>query len=138
MDECVRQCNVSYEVAKLLKSKGFNEPCKSFIEETEDDCYISWGCVHEYKKEVNEHEYLQPRLWDAQKWLREKHELLVDVGKHGDCDKDADGKIIGSWDWCYDIYYTTNFSDHLVNCEGEFETYEEALNEGIKKALEYV
>lgn len=40
--------------------------------------------------------------------------------------------------WTFDMYYTTNFTNHIYDCKGEYDTYEEALNAGILKALKLI
>ena len=77
-------------------------------------------------------------LYEAQKWLREEEGLFVNVELFGDYDRDADGKTLGTW-----IYYsygilnttTTDFIREYDLCT-EYQTYEEALSEGIKEAVE--
>ena len=68
---------VSFEVAKLLKEKGFHEPCiatynsttKNFqVEEIYEDWTIHWkGYIS------------VPTQQMAMKWLREKHKLYIGI-----------------------------------------------------------
>ena len=64
-------------------------------------------------------EVAAPSLYEAQKWLREKHNLHIDVRLHG---------IIG-----YQCEVCT--SERTITVGREFLTYEEALSEGIKSAV---
>ena len=118
---------VSYEVAKLLKSKGFNKPCDSYFEDTEEG-YICWACVHEPKKETTEKEYLQPTLYEAQKWMREQHQIAICSYPY-------------SFHWDYTIFDLSKIMDNCHKILGSrvcWESYEEALNEGIKESLKLI
>ena len=76
-------------------------------------------------------------LYTAQKWLREEKGLFVNVELFGDYYRDADGKTLGTW-----VYYsygilntkTADFIREYDLCT-EYQTYEEALSEGIKEAV---
>ena len=59
-------------------------------------------------------------LYDDQKWLREGHNLHIDVRLHG---------IIG-----YQCEVCT--SERTTTVGREFLTYEDALSEGLRKAIE--
>lgn len=65
---------VSFEVAKLLKEKGFNEPCYT--------CYLNKECSHyDYLStnfELVDNAYSAPTIQMAMKWLREVHNLCVE------------------------------------------------------------
>ena len=76
-------------------------------------------------------------LYEAQKWLRKEKELFVNVELFGDYDRDADGKTLGTWVYySYGILNTTtaDFIREYDLCT-EYQTYEEALLEGIKEAV---
>jgi hypothetical protein len=77
------------------------------------------------------------QLYEAQKFLREDKELFVNVELFGDYDRDADGKTLGTWVYySYGILNTTtaDFIREYDLCT-EYQTYEEALLEGIKEAV---
>lgn len=65
---------VSFEVAKLLKEKGFNEPCYT--------CYLSKEFSHyDYLStnfELVDNAYSAPTLQMTMKWLRKVHNLSVE------------------------------------------------------------
>ena len=73
---------VSYEVAKLLKEKGFNEPTFTYYNNDGDlmnSCNFcgsyTLGCFNNVKDEkVN---CAAPTLQMAMKWLREVHNILL-------------------------------------------------------------
>lgn len=131
---------VSLEVAKLLKEKGYNEPC-----EKEVNIYLgTWAyCDYDHVGARNSNlptnKASYPTLYEAAKWLRNNHQLHIDVGMCGDYSTDADGNKVDEWEfWTFDMYYTTNFTNHIYDCKGEYDTYEEALNEGIFEALKLI
>ncbi len=69
---------VSFETARLLKKKGFNEPCN-----------IVYSILRDYQKETLEKEavnddlkvweFLCPTLQRVMKWLREKHSIHIEI-----------------------------------------------------------
>ena len=62
---------VSFETAKLLKDKGFDEPTLWF--------YVGDGTKYLAHKTLNGDWYRRPTLQMAMKWLREVHNLHIDV-----------------------------------------------------------
>ena len=71
---------VSFEVAKLLKEKGFDEPCQFlyFSKYKQEGDFV--GNFNTRKNsEINEASYSAPTLQMAMKWLREVHNLHCNV-----------------------------------------------------------
>ena len=69
---------VSFDTAKLLKSKGFNAFVTSFYEEDGSpsaELYAS----RETDWNVTEELYSRPTLQRAAKWLRKKHNLFIQI-----------------------------------------------------------
>lgn len=68
---------VSYEVAKLLKEKGFNEICSRYynsqfneMRTVGDICMMNWNSISD--------EYISiPTLQMAMKWLREEYKIFI-------------------------------------------------------------
>lgn len=128
---------VSLEVAKKLKGKGFNELCHCYYCNDENKCYRAPLSKFDYEL-LSDRDFLMPSLYDAQKWLRNKHKLHVDVGMCNNYSTNADGEICHVWAvWTFSIYHTTSM---IYDCEhlGEYDTYEEALNAGILEALKLI
>lgn len=126
---------VSLEVAKLLKEKNYNIPCTSF--------YDSKNNKHEFKAilenwnhriwgdKVIECFTSIPTLFEVAKWLREKHNKHITVGNSAsgywwELSKADNGTLICDYNY------------KGSNDGGKYNTYEEALNEGIKEALKYI
>ena len=130
---------VSLEVAKLLKEAGFDWECS---------CYYSVNTLHEpnngfihiykqYKALFYDHNrtkmpvYSAPTLDVAQRWLREVKDIDVYIfpttnTKRG-CVYEWGIKTFGRALWVEGQPYTN-----------QYETYEEAQEAGIKKALEII
>lgn len=120
----------SYELSKALKACGFDEPC-----------IAQWACEPNGKPillgstafvfsnaELKGRDVTAPLLFHAQKWLREKKGIAINVIAHDD----------GVYD--YDIVFLPN----AVDCDSPIDratfsrTYEEALSEGITSVLELI
>ena len=139
METINHECYVSLEVAELLKDAGFDWECKEYYYNfattgwslSFDDNFVNWNSWSE--------RYISaPTLEVVQKWLREvKH---LDISIHYD-------PTIKSQPYVYFIYdVEEKFNDILgiispithSYSDGYFYKYEEAQEEGIKKALEII
>ena len=130
---------VSLEVAKLLKEAGFDWECS---------CYYSVNTLHEpnngfihiykqYKALFYDHNrtkmpvYSAPTLDVAQRWLREVKDIDVYIfpttNNIRGCVYEWGIKTFGRALWVEGQPYTN-----------QYETYEEAQEAGIKKALEII
>lgn len=71
---------VSLEVAKLLKEKGYNIPCKSSRKKNGELIFYDIEQSIDNMLSIGDecYEYLCPTLYEAQKWLRENY-ILVNV-----------------------------------------------------------
>lgn len=68
---------VSFEIAKLLKEKGFDEPTtKSYYTEGFENPMIF---SHDLLPCIQTDEFLCPTLQMAMKWLREVHHLVIQI-----------------------------------------------------------
>ena len=124
---------VTEDVARVLKEKGFTEKCRGYYY----GGMFSISCFgNEYNKQNVDYCIDAPSLAQAAKWLREKHNISVEPyatasgWKWTNCKacKDVTG---GTFIDSSNNHYDTNLMD---DC-GSFDTYEQALNEGIKEAL---
>lgn len=119
---------VSLEVAKLLKEKGFNWPCEHFYAKIYDRIISTNG--GRYSKVTYEYlekgDILIPSLWDTYKWLREEHNIIVGII----CNSTSE--------WYYSIsVFNSVACTTLMYSDIPCKTYEEALNNGILKALKF-
>lgn len=106
----MREELISFKVAKLAKEKGFmfTEP---------DQLYYNDG-GHINRIHISDLDFPAPTQSLLQRWLREKHKILLTV--EYSLDKD---------DWFYYLYKQP-FNKYI-----HFNTYEQALKEGLKQAL---
>lgn len=124
----------SYELALKLKACGFDEPCDHYytpnkvMRIAKDNALAPEITNNRFLDEIDDGCCTAVPLWHAQKWLREKKGIAINVIAH-------DG---GLYD--YDIVFlpnaieTENIPDRSPWCR----TYEEALSEGIDSALELI
>lgn len=135
---------VTYEVAMLLKEKEFNEPCNHYFR-TYDKKFMKcdgllYNSDYDFKEfDSNVVKCTAPSLYEAHKWLREKYGLYIDAGMSGDYAIDADGNKCDEWTfWAFDIYSIKDFPQFLIKCEGDYDSYEDTINNGIKQALKLI
>ena len=118
---------VSFETAKLLKEKGFDEPCECFYDTEHNDISIVNGWMDTSNSLLEEREFLcysAPTLQMAMKWLREVHSLW--------CEISWEGKGL----WCMEVFSLMDeefIPDSIVH---EIKSYEEACEAAIKYCLE--
>ena len=128
-----------YETSVALKELGFREKCPTYYD-TEDNVGLllntEWSsdympcqfidCLESHNSNTSdENSYIDaPTIYQAQKWLMEDKKLFVEV-------------TLGTFDQTYlwEICNTEN-SDLITGGFSSYDTYEEALSEGIKNAIE--
>lgn len=121
---------VSFETAKLLKEKGFDEECSSAF-------YKTGRIVDGYDSEFSYNYYDRPTLQIARKWLREKHNLHIEIRITNDSMSDMINVVRYYWvmlstetgkaKWCDE---STVYTVKLFNKS------EEAEEDAIRRALE--
>lgn len=126
----------SYELALKLKECGFAEPCDSYYIKDNAPDGTAWIVPTTDREDFNADSYYPfckplcsaPTLAQAQKWLREKMGIAINVIAH-------DG---GAYD--YDIVFLPNAvdCDYPIDRATFSRTYEEALSEGIESVLELI
>lgn len=115
---------VSFEVAKLLKEKGFKGQGEHFYENNKIIPYINYWNKITPKQRYGAIE--APTLQMVMKWLREVHNIHID--------------ICSIWDathWIYQVFVITprtarnSYVDKIL-----YTSYEQAVEAGIKYCLE--
>lgn len=110
---------VSFEVAKLLKEKGFDEPC-IYV-------YRHDGSEDIWDADKEDIACQKPTLQMAMKWLREVHGIDISIAiRFWTDDEGVDVKS-----WRYTVYRTDEIEDF-----GQSDTYEEAAEAAIKYCVE--
>lgn len=129
----IEESYVSFDTAKLLKKAGFEANLRTKYAEEEDNKWALW----DFGPKRNDYNYFDdtiacPTQALAARWLREKHRIVVDVtfippSVNGDVWQ----YFIGEMD---DMVWNGDFepSDRM------YKTYEEALEEGLKRSLELI
>lgn len=115
---------VSFEIAKLLKEKGFHELCHYN--------YHCYGFFYQHKEKdyngknyekLNSEWYSAPSLAMAMAWLREKYKLNIIIS-------------VDDLDWFYSIIDYTHKGDvKLLKDLAGFNSYESACEDAIKYCL---
>ena len=123
---------VSFEIAKLLKEKGFNIACEyqyincssehPFLTDIRDDA----GCYYK-NTEIGQDEYSAPTLQMAMKWLRETYDIDFDIITTGS--RHVRRYHLAIWE---------NKDEEMVtiNPIGYFNKWEQACEAAIKYCLE--
>ena len=130
---------VSFETAKLLKEKGFDEPTGFVYSENGELMKLSdFGVRYLLNSECDDYPHWQfpfegvasivsaPTIQMAMKWLREEHSIAINIG-WGEVFEDK-----YRW-WC--IILNCKNGDILRESE-YYKTYEEACESAIKYCLE--
>ena len=147
---------VSFETAKLLKEKGFDEPCTYlwFFEKTNnpevddngvykipiknhtENDYWNNTSIELFKKESeywndNIDIFACPTLQMAMKWLREVHNIHIELNPicYGDTEEDI------KWHYGWAVK-TTIFIDRWKRHNAKHISYEQACEAAIKYCLE--
>lgn len=135
----------SYELSKALKACGFDEPCLTFYDTNKElgraldpDNFNHLG--ETYQGEWFTDTISAPTLWQAQKWLREKKGIAINVIAHDASDKYREGK----YHWMEVHLPNSNENGpqwvdwFIYGKHPLFDTYEEALSDGLSQMLELI
>lgn len=120
----IQEDYVSFELAKLLKDKGFNAMCEHYFSENLDGSISCHTAVGHWNAVMNF--IARPSLSLAMKWLREEHKLFIDISFQ----KDEDDSVT----WFYMTWALDNRRRDVE--EVDFTSYEEAVEAALKYVLE--
>ena len=114
----------SFEVAKLLKEKGFNEPtCGYYYDGYMNTLLIATTSCHNGSINAT----AAPSQAQAMKWLREVHKIDIDITSRWNLTPEYH-----ICEYRYRLHYS-NAPNHDIN--QKFNTYEEACEAAIKYCL---
>ena len=121
----IKEDYCSYEVAKILKEKGFNESCYT--------CYVEKEISH-YDYSSTNYELIDgviscPTLQMAMKWLREEKNIFIVIEPHAYDYINEKNKSYECSLWVGDNYYKYIESK-------DYPSYEEAVEASLKYCLE--
>ena len=111
---------VSFETAKLLKEKGFDAV------ECQNSPHFAYNIDGQFSGPSWDTEYNAPTLQMAMKWLREVHNIAINIGWGEVFEKDY------RW-WCIII---SQKNGEILRDSEYHKTYEEACEAAIKYCLE--
>jgi len=115
---------VSFEVAKLLKEKGFDGDTSCYYT---PDNEKRW--VYQHYHDFDKKDRIEcPTLQMAMKWLREVHKIDIDITSRWNLTPEYH-----ICEYRYRLHYS-NAPSHDIN--QKFNTYEESCEEAIKYCLE--
>lgn len=120
----IKEDYVSFETAKLLKERGFNEECEYFYDYYDNEYFICSNGVSAYNDDEHPTYYSMPTLQMAIKWLREVHNLFIEMHIQNG------GNYIGY------IYNTNGFGLIGWDKRRVSSSYEKACEAAIKYCLE--
>lgn len=121
MNTINHECYVSLEVAKLLKEAGFDLECRGYY----DRQILRFNFVWDHNGKGASTQCSAPTIEVAQRWLREVKGYILEITAVRKNPDDVYKTYIEYW---YNIF-------EKGKC-GHFNTYEEAQELGIKRALE--
>ena len=135
METANHECYVSLEVAKLLKEAGFDWEVQSYYSKLARKqgrlLWLTCGCKYKENININQNRYSAPTLDVAQRWLREVKNIQIIASP-----------LAGSKNWtpliAKDFWLLHEGISGIALTPENFDTYEEALEAGIKKALELI
>lgn len=125
---------VSFETAKLLKEKGFDAECKKYYN-LKMLTNLYYGCEYVRNRNLkDEDDCIAPSLGMAMKWLREVHNIHINLDIHWLHFANQNG-------WMYIITKILENGTDYVDSKGDendkhfYSTYEHACDVAIKYCL---
>lgn len=113
---------VSFEIAKLLKTKGFNELCSYYYNiNNNNKLRRNFNEIDFNDEHYNESCISAPTQSLAQKWLRDKHNIIVNPNYN---------IIVYKHKWGCEIWMGDKLS-----YKHTYDSYEDALEYGLDYAL---
>lgn len=131
----IQEDYVSFETAKLLKEKGFNEKLITYYLAAEDkkESYFQIMAFTDDTVDNNRsvYCYLAPTLQMTMKWLREVHKIHITIGYAYKADANLTDDYVS---YCFE---TENAKTLISYTQNEwYDTYEQACEAAIKYCLE--
>ena len=121
---------IYFNTAKLAKDRGFDIKCYNWYRDTDEKLYgrdgKSGGLIPPVSQGINR--YLAPTQALLQKWLREEHHIHVNA--------DIDHTMMWIWSIC-PLDPSSDLTKTIVSKE-VFNSYEEALEQGLRKTLQQI
>lgn len=119
---------ISFKIAKLAKKKGFKGIHRTYVYNEKGETFREFGLMN-YPSEVFPNFCSAVTQSLLQKWIREVHDIDVYIIPNGSRNKTITKRLYHPQLWVKDEYQTELHSNY---------TYEEALEEGLYKALKLI
>lgn len=131
---------VSFEVAKLLKEKGFQAKCTACYHNDQSHTFkLISGRINYCNPKFNKYKmippYNAPTLQMAMKWLREIHNCIITIDYDSYENADDSGVTIG---YSFSLQKKENPSEYEYIHDWAYDTYEEAVDAAIRRTLENI
>ena len=137
---------VSFETAMLLKDKGFDEPCSYYYEDDElyklayyhgdGTGFVCNSSPINDRLSCEEMQCTAPTQSLAQRWLREVHHITFNANPHSNNGEIV--YIVTIKDISNKKYIDFNVMMDTPTKATMFETYEDAIEEGLKYCLKTI
>ena len=121
---------VSFDTAKMLKKARFDAPC--YVQYS--DRGVQWDASYPDNFNADDFGYSCPTQALAARWLREVHNLHVYAIQ---TNLPLTEPQTTKWEWGYVIDKVDNPNGESI-CDMNFTSYEEAMEAGIRRAIESV
>ena len=118
---------VSFEIAKLLKEKGFDGRCTHYYKNEKYLVDLGYTNIHSYTNSDLVEELTAPTLQMAMKWLREVHNCPIEILWHWNTDSQ-----------CSEWYFMHHMELKPLPQIQYYDTYEQACEAAIKYCLEHL
>ena len=139
---------VTFEIAKKLKEKGFNEPCYMFYDKggkltsvieydaTNSGIDINNLLIKNSRLTAGA-ECVAPTISQALKWLRKEKKIYIVPLIYYDWSEDTNGTICKEWlFWSYKVVRIDDGRIIYDELEENFENYEQAALAGIECVID--
>lgn len=119
---------VSFETAKMLKDKGFDEPVLTQYSKTG----TIWTCSEPENFNDSKDCYSRPTLYEAQKWIWEKHKMFVSAAPQPPFTEPLE------------FFFWIDFPEETIDNYGSlvtvehFSSFQQALDAGIQEVLKHI
>ena len=123
----IQEDYVSFEIANLLKEKGFDEPCHAYYEDNGTFRESYSACAIRNITNPCFFGIASPTLQMAMKWLRKVHNLYTNIWADP---KDAENNDFNT------IFRAQVYNGNSNYGTSEYSTYEDAAEAAIKYCLE--
>lgn len=129
----IEESYVSFDTAKMLKEAGFDVPCRRIYvtdrtgyyefseydnKQTTDD--LCWDAEDGFQ-----YEYLAPTQALAARWLREEHNIFIQLNPTFD-------------GWLLDLFDLKKHQYILTNKDANADSYEQAFEDGLREAIKLI